>query len=347
MELVPLPDTPRPPAERSTDGAGTARNAGSVPGVPADPLSEVLARLRVRGAVSARFVLGAPWAIRLPRDAQWGVVVLTAGRGVLRDPVHGDRSVDTGDVLLLTRTGERQIGLASAPGVLEVDPDLAFSRDRLGAVDVFRGGDPDGEPTEFVVAAYLVRHGPVDPLLAHLPGVLHLPAAAAGEALTATAALLATELDGPQPGARALLDRLAEVLLVLVLRRWTGRPEAGRPSWLAALADPVLARPLQAMHADPGRAWTVPELAGIAHLSRTQFAHRFTTAVGQPPLAYLTRWRVLLACDRLVDTDDTTAALADRLGYRSAAAFHRTFTRIVGTTPARYRRSRRAAAAAG
>ena len=125
------------------------------------------------------------------------------------------------------------------------------------------------------------------------------------------------------------------------MRRWAAERRAASdcsPSWLIALGDPTIARVLALMHERPGHRWTVQELAGEVHLSRATLARRFAGAVGEPPLAYLARWRMHLAAHRLKHTHDSVEAIASTVGYTSEYAFNRAFARHRGEPPGRYRR---------
>ncbi|MDR6322208.1 transcriptional regulator GlxA family with amidase domain [Actinoplanes couchii] len=104
------------------------------------------------------------------------------------------------------------------------------------------------------------------------------------------------------------------------------------------LTDPVTGAALRAMHREPAHPWAVAALAAETGLSRAPFARRFTEALGQPPLTYLTWWRLTLAADLLRTTDHTVATVSARVGYASEFAFATAFKRRSGTPPGRYRR---------
>jgi AraC-like DNA-binding protein len=135
-----------------------------------------------------------------------------------------------------------------------------------------------------------------------------------------------------------MVEHLAQIMLVQVLRLWLAYGTDKPAGWLAALSDPRLTRALSAMHAEPARRWTLAELGVIAGMSRSVFAARFRDAVGQPPLDYLIRWRMVLAADRLKRTNDSVGAIGFSIGYASEAAFCTTFRRVVGCAPGNYRR---------
>jgi transcriptional regulator GlxA family with amidase domain len=138
--------------------------------------------------------------------------------------------------------------------------------------------------------------------------------------------------------------RLLDLLLIEAIRHWVQHdPEAGGPSWLAALRDPTIATIIALLHARPAEPWTLERLAGEVHLSRATLARRFTEAVGEPPLAYLTRWRMHLAAARLKHTSDTVEMIAREVGSTSEHAFNRAFSRHRGHPPGRYRQLARTA----
>lgn len=145
----------------------------------------------------------------------------------------------------------------------------------------------------------------------------------------------------PRAGAHSLLARLAELLLVETLRRHAETVSQDGPlaGWLAGLRDPQVGRALELMHAEPGRPWTLAELARKAALSRSALAERFAALVGEPPMQYLTRWRLALAARALRAGAEAVTRVAERAGYESDAAFSRAFKREFGLPPARWRRA--------
>lgn len=140
-------------------------------------------------------------------------------------------------------------------------------------------------------------------------------------------------------GQEAALDRVLDLLLLHLVRVAAERADVTAPSWAAGTRDPVVARALALLHEEPSARWTVAELARRAHVSRATMAARFHTAVGQPPMAYLTQWRLALAADRLASSTATTAVIAEEVGYSNAFTFSAAFSRIYGTSPSSYRRS--------
>ncbi|SOD58601.1 AraC-type DNA-binding protein [Streptomyces zhaozhouensis] len=153
---------------------------------------------------------------------------------------------------------------------------------------------------------------------------------------------LDAQVAGSPPEQQAVLDRLFDWLLVCTLRSWfDGQEAAAAPGLPAALGDPVVGPALRALHAAPERPWTLAALAREAGVSRTTLAGRFTRLVGEPPLAYLTEWRMSLAADLLTDSTAPLASVARRVGYADAFGFSTAFKRVHGTSPSTYRGSHR------
>jgi AraC-like DNA-binding protein len=196
--------------------------------------------------------------------------------------------------------------------------------------------------TVTLCGAYQLDPALAHPLLRDLPEVVHLPARVGRHAeLRAAVDLLGAELQRPRLGADALVSALLDLLLLYILRSWfDDQPLSGDATgWAAALRDPAVGAALHAIHRDPGRAWTVESLGANVGLSRAAFARRFTALVGQPPLAYLTWWRLTTAARLLHRSDAPLSTIAARVGYASEFAFAAAFKRQLGTPPGRYRRS--------
>jgi AraC-like DNA-binding protein len=199
-------------------------------------------------------------------------------------------------------------------------------------------GDPGGPvAATFFCGAYRFEGDLCQSLLQALPEILPLRPAA-GSTLRATMDLLAGEMLRDDPGQQTLLDRLLDVALVQILREHFTTAAATAPGWFRASGDGRIGPALQALHANPGRQWTVAELAEHALLSRSAFARQFTELLGVPPLTYLNDWRMALARERLRDSDARLASIGATLGYASEFSFAAAFKRHHGTAPGRWRR---------
>jgi AraC-like DNA-binding protein len=155
--------------------------------------------------------------------------------------------------------------------------------------------------------------------------------------------LLADEIVKDDPGQEAVLDRLLDLLLIAVLRAWFARPDADAPGWYRASSDPVVGRALRLMHHNPAHSWTVAELARETGVSRAALARRFHELVGEPPMTFLTNWRIALAADLLLDPGATIGSVAQQVGYGSPFALSVAFKRLRGISPQQHRTSARAA----
>lgn len=217
--------------------------------------------------------------------------------------------------------------------------------DSLGSAvtEQARPGEPRevpgrGSRSEIVCGAYALGRARSHPMLDELPDFLHLPARADRHpALRGVLDLLAAEMSEPRAGTDAAIPALLQTMLLFALRAWFEDQSAARTGWAAALADPAVATVLRAMHAAPEREWSVPELSAIAGVSRATLTRRFAATIGEPPLSYLTRWRMLGAARLLRDTDTPLAGIARAIGYQSEFAFAKAFKREYGLAPGQYR----------
>jgi AraC-like DNA-binding protein len=304
-----------------------------------DVLVDLLERSRARGALFAHSTVRGPFGLAFTAGRGLAIHAIAGGELWLvgaGEPVHAL----VGDVLLVR--GDRAHGLARPAGH-PTRPLAEFIAEAAvpGAPRRFAAGEGPAPATSFLCGAYRFEGDLCASLLEALPPVIHVRPAA-GSALRAAVDLLAREMEADVPGQQTVLDRLLDVCLVCVLREhFAASPEA-RPRWYAAQADPQVGGALRALHAEPGRAWTVAGLAAEVGLSRAAFARRFAALVGRPPLEYLTGWRMALAREALRDTDAPLAAIARDVGYANEFAFAAAFKREHGSAPGRWRAERRA-----
>lgn len=146
------------------------------------------------------------------------------------------------------------------------------------------------------------------------------------------------ELHERQPGGFLIAQHLAHMMLVQALRLHLAEASGGGVGWFFALSDKQLGAAIHAIHADPARRWTLVKLAERACMSRSSFALKFKETVGETPMEYVTRWRMLLAADRFINSNDSIAVVALSLGYESESAFSTAFKRVMGCSPRQYGR---------
>lgn len=186
-----------------------------------------------------------------------------------------------------------------------------------------------------LAGAYHVQGRAPQRLLGVLPPVLVVPD---DHDCASLRDYLGSQLCADRPGRQIVLDRLLDWLLVCTLRDWFDQPGAEPPGWYRALSDDTVGPVLRAMHDAPDGPWTLASLAALVGVSRTTLAKRFTELVGEPPLTYLTEWRMTLAADMLAESTATVAAVARRLGYADAFGFSAAFNRVHGVSPSEHRR---------
>ena len=300
---------------------------------PPDPLGEALHFLRMDGAFYCRSELTAPWGMTL--DAMPGYLwfhVVTTGAVLLEVDAEHCRWLHPGDVTLVPHGNGhilRSEPGVRAPGVLELE--LEHPSDRY---EILRAGE-GGAPTTLICGAVRFDHPVAHDLVGMLPQIVHIDDSDGPRAgwMQGIFRLMAAEAREFQPGGEAVITRLADVLVIQGIRSWIETAPAARTGWLGALQDQQIGRALALIHREPGGAWTVASLASELALSRSAFAARFSELVGEPVIQYVTRWRMQVAQSALETEGATVAQLADRLGYKSEAAFARAFKRVIGTPP--------------
>ncbi|MEV3858065.1 AraC family transcriptional regulator [Streptomyces sp. NPDC050095] len=306
-----------------------------------DVLSDAIAAMRLGRPHSALRDKFAPWGNRFDAHDGAGFHVLLRGSAWLLP--EGDAARATalapGDVVFLAHgrghTLVSELGVEPEEFRLNLDGTWPAPppRPRVGPT-------PDAV---MLCGAYLLDRARAHPLLDELPDVVHLPArVGTHRSLRAAVELLGEELDEPRPGSDTIVSALLDTLLLYILRAWwLGRDSPGEHAsgWSSALTEPPLAAALAAIHADPAHPWTVAELAALGGLSRAAFARRFAAAVGTPPLAYLTWWRMTTAGRLLREANVPLRVVAQRAGYTSEFAFAKAFKREFGVAPGQYRRA--------
>lgn len=315
-----------------------------------DPLSDLLRVIRLDGAFFFSVEAVEPWSIaavaarelspRILPDSEHLISyhILTEGRAY--GGLTGEEQVELlpGDVIVFPHGDPHlmssQRGLRLGPGVNTAAPDRFPQTLQLGAAG------PRG--AAFVCGFLGCDLRPFNPLLAALPRRLHLRGLSSAW-LGAFTGQVTEESRRGRAGADCVLTRLAELMFIEVLRRYLDDMPPGQTGWLAGLRDEVVGRVLTLIHHQPARPWTLIDLAREAGSSRTSLSDRFTQLVGQPPMQYLTQWRMQVAATRLAQSGAKVAAVGAEVGYDSEAAFSRAFKKATGLAPGAWRERRRAA----
>jgi AraC-like DNA-binding protein len=312
-----------------------------------DPLSDLLRVVRLDGAFFYAVEAAGPWCVesapattlkpRILPAAEHLISyhILTQGRCYAR--LSGESAVELlpGDVIVFPHGDGYEM---SGGPTFQVPGRLTSSPDRYPQTVVI--GDGGAPSTSFVCGFMGCDRRPFNPLLGSLPRLLHMRGMSSAW-LDGFARQLTTESHLGRPGADGVLTRLAELMFIELLRRYLEELPAGQIGWLAGLRDDVVGRVLALLHAKPAHPWTLEEVAREANSSRTNVARRFTELVGQPPMQYLTQWRMQVAANRLSQSGAKLAAIASEVGYDSEAAFSRAFKKATGVSPGAWREARR------
>jgi len=312
------------------DRSSSLTASAPLPHRQGDVLSQILTLIRLRGQLvytarlSGRWTVGfAPGPCHFHLVETEGLWLICEGEAPLR--------LSAGDLVLLPHGRGHRIAddpRAPARAIDLLDPaHFDFARmtfDRRGP----------GAVTHMIGGVFQFEAGAADLMLSTLPTAVHLPATEAGKApwLAGLTQFLLAEAENPLPGSSLMISRMIDLVVIRILRSWASAQPAST-GWLGALADVRLGRTLTALHADPIRAWTVGDMATVAGMSRSSFAERFTQAVGEAPLQYLTGWRMMLAAEGLRRDGLSIAQTARRCGYGSEAGFSRAFKAHFGYPP--------------
>lgn len=341
---------------------------------PADLLTQILLGLRLEGVEYGRCLMRAPWAIAFPARKEARFHFVARGSCWLMTPGSNWVQLNAGDAVLLPR-GSAHV-LASAPDLPAVDIDSISRRPvaediyLVGAEAVARAaagagagapaeGDAEGDaeghpeaasgedaPDVMFCGAMRFNLDPLHPLLAMMPDAMRANDLARRDPTVPTLLeAMEREVALDRIGACGILARLADVLAASIIRAWVECACNDASGWIAAVQCPGIGKVIAAIHNEPERDWSVPELAGLMGASRSRFAEAFTKTVGESPAKYVAKVKMFQARRWIAHEGMRVAVAADRLGYDSEASFSRAFKRIVGQPPGALRRS--AARAAG
>lgn len=298
-----------------------------------DPLSDVLSLLKPRSFVSSGMNAGGAWSIQFPDQNRLikCYAVVTGECWLAVDGVAEAVHLRKGDCFVLP--SGRPFRLASDLSLPPKPSSTYFPLPRPGAVATIN----DGGDFLLVGSRFGVSGGQAEQLMGMLPPIVHIHSETEQAALRWSVERMMQELHDGEPGGFLIVQHLAHMMLVQALRLHVknGSHETG---WLFAVADRQLGPAIAAVHADPAYRWTLPALAGRACMSRSAFAQRFKETIGISPMEYVTRWRMLLAGDRLESSNDSVSVISLSLGYESESAFSTAFKRVMGVSPRQYGR---------
>lgn len=300
-----------------------------------DPLTDILSGLSIRRAMFTRLDASAPWGFDSSGEPFLKFVLLMRGSAILKtagspEPI----ALRSGDVFILLQDQPYQIYDHENSATTDC---VDIEKLRIGNKIEVGGG---GALTSFISGFFELDVQAAGPLLKVLPPLLHLKLDKdRGLAFQSVLEMLAIETEEPGLGSEAVISRLFELLFVHAIRAYSAQSGGPSRGWLAGNADRHLALALAAMHDDPAHDWTVESLARTAGMSRSAFAARFKSKIGQTPLDYLTQWRMYCAARLLQNSNLALAEVSRRVGYESVAAFNRVFRRETAVTPGAFRKA--------
>lgn len=296
-----------------------------------DPLSEVLSLLSNQTSFFGGLKAGGNWAIRFPApdNIKFNAVV----QGACWLAVEGMEQpiwLEAGDCFLLSRG--RPVVVGSDLALPTIDAEELY---RNAVHGVAHYGDVEDC---FLIGGRFTFGDDADILFDSLPPILVIKSDS-DQATVLRWALreLVQELSSPSPGSALMAQNLGHIMLVQALRIYLAQEGSAAPGWLLALSEPRIGTVIQAIHADPGKRWTLEKLAELAGVSRSTLALRFKQVAGLPPLEYVSRWRMQLAARSLRGGQLTVSSIAQTLGYESDSAFSNAFKRIMKCSPKDYR----------
>ncbi len=301
-----------------------------------DPLSDVLSLLKPRTYMAGGFDVGGAFSVRFGQHDGIKCYAVSTGQGWLSvEGVAEAARFEAGDCFLLSHG--RPFCLATDLSVTPVDAlSILATATKRGGINLINGGGGCCMLGGFF--NFSGNHAGL--LLRMLPPIVHLRKESDKAAMRWSLERMSQELLDPQPGGSLVAQHLAHLMLVQALRLHLAEGVSGGVGWLFALADRQMSAAITAMHESPGHRWTLQELGERAGMSRSIFAQKFKETVGTSPMEYLTRWRMLLAGDRLTNSSDALSAIALSLGYESESAFSAAFKRVMGCSPRQYSRRR-------
>ncbi|MCI0696991.1 AraC family transcriptional regulator [candidate division KSB1 bacterium] len=308
-----------------------------------DVLTDVLNTVHLHSAVHFCTELTTPWGIRVPAQNDLAIFyVMTRGSCYLEvDGYKSPVSLAGGDLLMLSH-GDAHVLRDRLDSPIVPLEELVKACPKCDGHRSFQHGG-GGSLTAMVAGHFIFENQTSKPFLSTLPPLIHIH----GEQgqvvpwLDTTLKWMAAETNSKNPGAQIMASRLTDMLFIQILRAHIAEHAGecdGKAGWLRAMADPHLGKAFELIHEQPNHPWTVAELASQVNMSRTAFSMRFAQLAGVPPLAYVTKWRMLKAGDILRQGQATISEVATYVGYESEASFSKAFKREMGVAPGTYRR---------
>jgi AraC-like DNA-binding protein len=322
-------------------------------GSQVDAYSEIVSRVKLNSALYFNAEFSAPWGVGIRNGEELAPILCPGAQHILNyhyvlegrafAKLHGGPAMvlQRGDVVVFPR-GSAHLLTSDPDSNSTLETDAALAKIKSGEMTLLQVGG-GGAKTRFVCGFVACDPHLSKPVFEGLPDMfkVNISTDRGGRWLEASILHLVEEAASNKQGSQAMLAKVSEALVVETLRRYLATlPVAGK-GWLAGARDPIVGKTLALMHTRVAESWTTVELARQVGISRTVLMERFTRLLAEPPIAYLTRWRLSLAAQSLAGTSHGMSEIASEIGYESEAAFSRAFKREFGMPPARYRKEQR------
>lgn len=311
-----------------------------------DPVEAALEDLRVAGNLILHEIYHAPWAIEIPDEEGLRALLhlapdvrvfpfhLVQSGGFSLDVTdHGRFEVSASDVVICTSGAAHRMSAGNDRRAVPLSSLIGSS-----TPPPFPG---IGDSAELICGVFVLAKRPFNPLLEDLPPVMIAPTSGpdADPVLEKAVAMLTSVLSSDVDSRRFVTARLLEVFCAELIRHHAKTAPARKAGWFSGLADPKIGTALRYIHDDPGRAWSVKELAQLISLSPSRFSARFKEKVGEGVQRYLISRRIAFACKLLQDPGTSVADASYAVGYESVPAFSRAFTERLGIPPGQWRKN--------
>ena len=304
-----------------------------------DVLSEILQTVKLRGIVYFHARFQSPWGMMIPDGQFANYHIVTEGEcWVDVAPNVAQILLKKGDMILFPRGDSH--ALADSPQTKSVSADELLKNARTSKPNEVVLGGEGFHSSSLICGHFEYEKECPHPLFETLPAFIHISARDNPNAhWFATASELAAQISaGEGIGKDAVINRLAETLFIQALAEYLASVES-LDSFLAAVQDRNIGLALKSIHEQIEHDWSVQELANIAAMSKSVFSSKFHDMVGEPPIVYLARWRMLKACEMLKDTTMPVSLISEKVGYQSEFSFSKAFKKITGLTPGSVRKS--------
>ncbi len=310
-----------------------------------DLLSDILVHLRLKGTLYFRTSFTSPWSVAVPSYREVARFhCVHKGRCIIR--IEGNESpvvLERGDLIIITRGAAHTLfsSYEDENPITELDQVIEQSGFTGEGTLVF-GEFGTNHETQLVCGHFAFEERATHPIVEALPSsiVIRNYGESSGNWLESTLRIIGAEAGMAHLGSDLIAIKMSEIIFTQALRSYLESDGRANPA-LAGYTDTRIAKALKAIHSSPAHGWTLEELAAVAGMSRTSFSTTFTQFISLSPFAYMTQWRMELARQRLIETNDPLIVIAERSGYQSEAAFSRVFKKYFDISPAAFRRSQR------